>query len=80
MNEEDVKKIAKQMVEEIRSDHHDFWIDPQDHYDQHKELSTILEVYRNARNSATKVIVGLLILGGLLIAAFAAGLGKVFGK
>lgn len=80
MNEEDVRKIAKQIVEEVRSDHHEFWIDPQDHYDQHKELATILEVYRNARSSVIKLIVGLLILGGLLVAAFAAGLGKVFGK
>ena len=76
MKDEDVKELAQQIVKEVRSEHHGLWIDPQDHYDQHKEFATILEVYRNARSSATKVIVGLIIIGGLLIAAFAAGLGK----
>jgi len=79
LTDEDIERISTKLVENVRKTHHDFWIDPQDHYDQHKQISTLFEIYETTRSATIKTFIGLFILGGLLIAGFAAGLGKIFG-
>ncbi len=80
MNDEDVAKLAAQIVKQVKEEKHDFWIDPRDHYDQHQRLDRFLRIYETAQSAAVRAIIGLLILGGLFVAAVGAGWIKLFGK
>ncbi len=80
LSDEDVEAIADKLVDQVKKSGHEFWIDPKAHYDQHQALENLLKLYNSASNAALKVLVALLIIGGLVITAFAAGLGRIFGK
>jgi hypothetical protein len=74
MNDEDVKKLAAEIIKQTEEKHNSFRIDPQKHYDQHQRIDRILRVYETAQSATVRTIIGLLVLGGLFVAAVGAGL------
>ncbi len=73
MNDEDVKKLAAEIIRQTEEKQHSFRIDPQEHYDAHQRLDRILKVYETAQSTAVRTIIGLFVVGGLFVAAVGAG-------
>jgi len=82
MQQEEIKQVAKSIVDEIRADHHDFWIDPESHYQDHMQrkewktvdyddLRSVIKLYTTTRNLVGKAFIGFAIIG--LIASIAWG-------
>lgn len=72
--QEEAKTIAEAIVKEIRAKHHDFWIDPESHYQDHMQrkewktvdytdLRSVVLLYRTTRNLASKAFIGFAIIG-----------------
>jgi hypothetical protein len=75
LSQEDVDKIADALVNRVRAKHHEFWIDPENHYQQHLALTEMLRDYQTARKWMFKVFLTLIAAG----AAILAGLGVIKG-
>ena len=69
LSDEDVEKIVDKMIQKTQEKGHTFWIDPEDHYNSHRELSQVLEIYNSTTSSIRKTFIGLLIVGAFVLAA-----------
>ncbi len=56
LTKQEVNRIANEMVEQIQKSHHEFWIDPKSHYDSHKKLDKLSEVFTEELIAALKDI------------------------
>lgn len=72
LNEDELDEIAAalapKLVELVKSQHHNFWIDPQSHYDAHQEIRLIVSDYQSARGVLLKVFLTALAFGSLILA------------
>jgi hypothetical protein len=78
ITKEDAKVIADMMVTQIQSTHHNFWIDPQTHYDDHAAMREVVGSWKSAKGIFTRAFIGLVVIGSIVLMGFAAmkGVGK----
>lgn len=69
MTDEEIKKLAEEIVEQKGG----FYVDPEDHYQQHQRLDKMLDLYDSASNIFFKTLVGAVILGLFTVAALGLG-------
>ena len=74
MKQEDIDKVADAMVKRIQSTHHDFWIDPKEHYDDHKSMREVVQSWRTGKSIFTRIFIGLLVTGSIILAALGLGI------
>ena len=83
MNKEEIKELAQSIVKEVRADHHDFWIDPENHYKDHvqrtewvqtdyDDLRSVLRLFKTTRNLIGKAFVGFAVIGLIASISWAA--------
>lgn len=81
MTPDEVDKIAELLIERIQARKHDFWIDPEQHYLDHKhnremkltvedemDLRQMIGVYKTSRGMFFKAFVGFAIIGAVVLA------------
>ena len=88
LSEEEIESIAEalapKLVSNVRKEHHDFWIDPEEHYNDHKrihsmddeelyEIKKLVQMFKTARGLAFKAFIGLAIIGSIAMAAVGFG-------
>lgn len=71
LSKKDINQIADRMVERMKATHHDFWIDPQTHYDDHVAMREVIGSWTSAKGIFAKAFVGLVVIGTLTMAAIA---------
>ena len=69
MSEADLEKFADTIIERVRAKHTEFDVDPEQHYNDHRELSDFLKTIREAKSSLRKTILQLAFLGIIALAA-----------
>ncbi len=67
LGQEDVDRIADAMVVRIQKTHHSFWIDPQEHYDDHAAMREVVESWRSGKSIFTRIFIGLLVVGSIVL-------------
>lgn len=80
MTPEEIDKIAECLIEKVQARKHNFWIDPEQHYQDHQrakdhsmnnedeaDLRQLLGMFRTARGLFFKAFVGLAIIGALVL-------------
>ena len=81
MSPEDVDKIAEAMCQKMNAHRQQWWVEPESHYNQHKELQQLLNDYKEARNLFWKAFIGFAITGSLILTVIGfsvVNLGKYF--
>ena len=91
MTEDDITRLADELapklVDNVRRDHHDFWIDPETHYNDHKrqqmfedddiyELKSLVRLFKTTKTIGFKAFIGFAIIGTIILAAFGMGFHK----
>lgn len=87
MQPHEVKAIAKEIIQEIHEQKHEFWIDGETHYNEHAKIKSLtLEdimalkeaatAFRSVRGHMLKASFFLTLLGAAVISVLAA-LGKI---
>jgi len=71
LSDNDVTRIADKMVKRIQATHHDFWIDPQSHYDDHAAISEIIGSWRTAKGIFARAFIGLVVVGSVVLMGIA---------
>lgn len=82
------KAIAPILIKEVQETHHDFWIDRETHYNDHRDwrdfkdaigteetmtLKDLIAMYRLTRRFFLKAFIGFAIVGCLVFAAVGMG-------
>ena len=88
LTDEEVQRIAADLapilVKEVRAEHHDFWIDPESHYQDHiswrtlspediHSLKDLIQFFKATRNLAFKAFLGFAIIGAIVMSAIGIG-------
>jgi hypothetical protein len=79
--------LAPKLVEDVRRTHHDFWIDAETHYMDHKrwqdfdseemyDLKNLVRMFRVTRGLWFRTFIGLAIVGTIAAMAFGMGFHK----
>lgn len=91
LNDSDIERIAAalapKLIEGVRERHHDFWIDPEIHYNDHRTwgnlksddittLKQLIDLFVVTRGLFWKAFLGFAIVGSLVMAAVGMGFGK----
>lgn len=87
LKDEDLKRLAKLLVEEVRNEKHDFWIDGEKHYNEHKKVEPLThedvlalkeaaEAFRSVRGKFLQIAFWIILLGASAVSVMIA-LGKV---
>ena len=74
LSQNDVDRIAERVVELQQN----YSIESKEHYDAHQRIDRLLQIYDQAQNIAWRTFLSLLIIGGIVIVAVGAGVGKFF--
>ena len=74
LSDHDVERVAEAVLEKQKA----YVIEDKEHYDAHQRIDRLLDMYDAAQNVAWKTFISLLVVGGILVAAIAAGVGKLF--
>lgn len=84
LTDEEVQRIAAdlapRLVQEVRADHHAFWIDPETHYQDHiswralspddiHSLRDLIQLFKATRGLAFKAFLGFAVIGAIIMAA-----------
>ena len=92
LSQENINKLAEaiapRLVDSVRANHHDFWIDPEEHYNAHRrwesmdeeelyEVKNLVKMFRATKGLAFKAFIGFAIIGAIVLAAI--GLGVKYG-
>jgi len=76
LSDRDIDRIADKMVERVQATHHNFWIDPQKHYDDHLAISEVIGSWRSAKGIFARAFIGFVIIGTIILAAIGIGHGN----
>jgi hypothetical protein len=72
LSQSDIDRIADaitpRLISQVHAQHHEFWIDPKIHYDEHHGLREMLTDYRLARGLFWKIFIWALAAGAAVIA------------
>ena len=71
LDEKDIERLAELLVTKVRSQHHEFWIDPETHYKQHLSLNQMLGDYDKARSWFWKVFITVIAAGAAVLSGIA---------
>lgn len=83
MTENEIDKVASAVCNKLQQQRQQWWVEPETHYNQHKQLAELLTEYKEAKNIFWKTFIGFLITGSLVIMAIGfsvVNLGKYFPK
>lgn len=72
MTEDEIKKLAETIVD-LKGG---FYVEPEKHYLQHKRIDRVLDLYESASNIFTKIFIGAMIVGSLVLAMIGLGFQK----
>ncbi len=72
----DIEALASLLVAKIQEQHHEFWIDPEQHYIDHKNQRELYEAYGSAKGIFFKIFITAVIIGSFLSAAWGILRGK----
>jgi len=82
LSDEDVDRIAERLaplvIARVQAQHHEFWIDPERHYNAHRDMEQFGATYRTAQKIVLHTIVGLMAVGALLMAILGLGGMRLF--
>ena len=86
LSQEEVQQLAKELAPElvrvVQAGHHDFWIDPESHYADHKDWTTfkediggegvydlknIIGMYRTTKSLWFKAFLGAAAVGSIIV-------------
>lgn len=65
---EDINRIARRILDEIHEERHNFAVPPQQHYDEHADMRTMLNDYKMAKGLFWKAFIGLAVIGASALA------------
>lgn len=76
--------ITQRLIQGVRNTHHDFWIDPEKHYQDHQkiqefdqyeinDIKQLVALLRVTRSLWMKAFLGFAVVGGLILAALGLG-------
>lgn len=64
LNDETIEKIVESLHTKLKaSSHSDFYIDPEEHYNAHINLSTMYKDWKGVRRAIDRVFLGFLTVG-----------------
>lgn len=55
--------LVPKLISQVQAQHHEFWIDPKSHYDEHQGLREMLQEYRLAKGMFWKAFIWTLAAG-----------------
>ena len=81
---DDIDRIAESMVTKVKSTHHDFWIDPESHYQDHQKLhhlsddelydiKNLIKMFNTTRGLFFKAFIGFAIIGAIILTGIGFG-------
>jgi len=73
LTNDDLDRIAEKIVKNIKSSHHEFWIDPENHYLDHMHGREMYQAFSKAQGIAFKAFIGLVVVGSVVLAFIGAG-------
>lgn len=87
LTDKDIDALATTLIEKVHAHKHDFWIDPEKHYQEHallrgfkpdeiSSLHDLVAAYRSARGLFWKAFLGFAIIGALIATAVGMGFHK----
>jgi len=59
--------LVPKLISQVQAQHHEFWIDPKSHYDEHHGLREMLQEYRLAKGVFWKVFILALAAGATAV-------------
>jgi hypothetical protein len=63
MKSEDVDAVAEAVCKKLDLHRQEFWVEPETHYNQHKEIAQLLSDYKEVKNLFWKAFLGFAIVG-----------------
>jgi len=79
-DKEMVQAIAKAVVQQVHDSKHAFWVEPEQHYQDHLAMREMAKTFTTTRSLFFKFFLGFAIVGSIVLAAIGMGAGKIFGK
>jgi len=84
LTEQDATLLAEKLIEKVHEQKHNFWIEPEQHYNDHarwrgfdedqiRSLHDLIKAYRSARGLFWKAFLGFAIVGTLVLVAIGMG-------
>jgi hypothetical protein len=68
MNEQEVDAVAQRLCVLLKENRKDFFVEPEQHYNDHRDIASLIADYKAAKNIFWKAFIGLAVLGGLVLA------------
>jgi len=87
LTDKEIDILADKIVTRVRSTHHEFWIDPEIHYNDHKKITAltreelydiqgIIKLYKTTKGLFFKAFLGAAVIGAIVLAALGLGFHK----
>ncbi len=76
MTDDELQIVADKICQRLSSERKEFWIEPESHYNSHKDVSELVADYRAAKNMFWKAFIGLAVIGGLVLGMVGLGYHK----
>lgn len=91
LSQEDIERIAEAMapklVDKVKQTHHDFWIDPETHYQDHQKIHAftqeelydikgLVSMWKATKSLWFKAFLGAAMVGTIVLAAIGMGFHK----
>ena len=73
MTDEELNIIAEKICIRMKAEQKSFSIEPETHYNSHKDISELVADYRNAKSVFWKAFIGLAVIGGVVLATIGLG-------
>ncbi len=59
--------LAPILIAQVQAKHHEFWIDPKSHYDEHQGLREMLVEYKQAKGIFWRAFIWVLAAGAAVV-------------
>jgi len=69
VTDEEIKKLAEEIVAKKGG----FWVEPEEHYQSHKRLDRLLDIFDTVQSGLIKGFIAAFVLGILAISAIGVG-------
>lgn len=76
LTDNDIERIANKVVTELIKQGHNFYIDPENHYNSHRELDEFLKAWKEAKSIWTKIFLSAIGVGAIILI----GISLIWGK
>jgi len=78
LSDEDIRLLATALVSQVKAEHHEFWIDPEKHYQDHLAIGRFNSIFTDDLVSALKEVTnsykkGRNLVWGIFLTLVAAG-------